>query len=127
MEGRERVRRSAGQVAKAAQRGTKKSPGKPVPLEKSIVNGILKYLSGIEGCHAVKTHGSAYSGGQPDVDVCYKGQTIKLEVKRPGKQATALQEAVLAQWKAAGAIVGVVTSVEEVKRIMDGAVEVKQP
>jgi len=120
MEGRERVRRGQGPVAKTAQRGTKESPRKPVPMEKSIANGILKYLNGIQGCHAVKTHGSAYSGGQPDVDVCFHGQTIKLEVKRPGKKATVLQEAVLEQWKAAGAIVGVVTSVDEVKEIMKG-------
>lgn len=118
MEGRKGIRRSKGQVAEAAQRGPKESPKKPVPMEKSIVNGIIKYLNGLPGCHAVKTHGSAFSGGQPDVDVCYHGQTIKLEVKRPGKKATVLQEAVLAQWKAAGAIVAVVTSVDEVREIM---------
>jgi len=118
MEGRERVRRGEGQVAKAARGGVKEGPKKSVPMEKSIVAGILKYLNGIEGCHAVKTHGSAFSGGQPDVDVCFHGQTIKLEVKRPGKKATVLQEAVLEQWKAAGAVVGVVTSVDEVKEII---------
>ena len=120
MERRSGIRGGQGQVVEAARPGANGGPKKSVPMEKSIVAGILKYLNGLPGCHAVKTHGSAYSGGQPDVDACYKGQTIKLEVKRPGKQATALQEAVLAQWKAAGAIVGVVTSVEEVRAIMEG-------
>jgi len=43
-----------------------------------------------------------------------------LEVKRPGRKPTKLQQAVLKKWEAAGAIAAVVTSVEEVKELLGG-------
>lgn len=61
-----------------------------------------------------------YSAGEPDIDCCYRGRAVKLEVKRPGGKPTKLQEATLGKWKAAGAIVGVVHSVEDVKELLRG-------
>jgi len=43
-----------------------------------------------------------------------------LEVKRPGRRPTKLQQAVLKKWEAAGAIAAVVTSAEDVRELLDG-------
>ena len=88
--------------------------------EKAIVNSIKRYLDKLPGCYVVKTHGSIYGAGQPDLLGCYKGRMFALEVKRPGRRPTKLQQAVLKKWEAAGAIAAVVTSVEEVKELLGG-------
>ena len=94
---------------------------KPVPMEKSIVTSILKYLNSLPGCHARKVAGTDNQAGEPDIDACYYGRTLKLEVKRPkpfGNDGTKLQLATLAKWKAAGAVTGIVRSVDDVKAII---------
>ncbi len=94
----------------------------------------MKYLNSIPGCYATKTHGNAYSSGQPDILGCLDGQAFALEVKRPkpiqdapatsrnalwrALGATPLQVATLLDWERSGAIVGVVRSVEDVERIL---------
>lgn len=88
------------------------------PSEKAIVNAIKRHLDKLPGCYVIKTHGSIYSAGQPDLLGCYQGRTLALEVKRPGGKPTKLQQAVLKKWEAAGAITAVVTSVEEVKELL---------
>ena len=90
------------------------------PLESSITKSILKYLNGLPGCYAVKTRGDYRQAGQPDILGCYQGRTLALEVKRPGGKATPLQLATLAKWRQAGAVAGVVYSVEEVKKLLEG-------
>ena len=89
-----------------------------VPLEKTIVNNILRYLNSLRVCRAIKIHGSGQRSGEADVLCCFKGKTIMLEVKRPGGAPTALQLEVLELWNRAGAITGVVTSVDEVKELL---------
>lgn len=94
---------------------------KQVPMEKSIVTGILKFLNSLPVCHARKVAGTDNQAGEPDIDACYHGQTLKLEVKRPkpfGNDGTKLQLATLEKWKAAGAIAGIVRSVDDVKAII---------
>jgi penicillin-binding protein-related factor A (putative recombinase) len=76
-------------------------------------------LNSLPECYAVKTRGDYRQGGQPDIIGCYKGRALALEVKRPGGKATALQLAILAKWQQAGAVTGVIRSVEEVKKIME--------
>jgi len=88
--------------------------------EKAIVNSIKRYLDKLPGCYVVKTHGSIYGAGQPDLLGCYQGRTLALEVKRPGRKPTKLQQAVLKKWEAAGAIAAVVTSAEDVRELLDG-------
>lgn len=89
-----------------------------IPLEKHITAGILRYLNSLPGCYAVKTRGDYRQGGQPDIIGCYGGQTLALEVKRPGGRLTPLQAAMLRRWKAAGAIAAVVTSRKEVEELL---------
>ena len=86
----------------------------PSPLEKDIVNAIKKALTK-NGAWVVKTHGSIHTAGLPDLLVCYQGQFIGMEVKRPETRHTVTmrQQAFLDAIEAAGGTSGVVTSVEE--------------
>ena len=89
-----------------------------IPMEKTIVTKILKWLNSLPGCYAIKTHGSQYGSGEPDIVGVICRQAFVFEVKRPeiGK-VTKLQEIKLLQWRKAGAIAEVVTSLEQVKEI----------
>ena len=83
-------------------------------LEKHIVADIKKALTK-KGAWVVKTHGSLHSAGLPDILVCYKGQFLGLEVKRPEtrENVTERQKAVIDQIHQAGGMAGVVCSVDE--------------
>jgi len=88
-------------------------------LERDIVRAILTYLNRLPCCYARKVHGGPHGAGWPDVIGCHNGCLLALEVKRPGGKATPLQAAELAKWRAAGAVCGVVTDVEQVKNLLD--------
>lgn len=96
--------------------------GNCCPSEKAIVNSIMRYLEKLPGCYAFKTHGSIYGSGQPDIVGCIKGRAFALEVKRPGGKPTKLQVCMLEKWKSAGAVTGVVHSVDEVKEVLESVV-----
>lgn len=96
------------------------------PSEAAIVAAIKRYLDKLPNCYVVKTHGSVYSAGQPDLLGCFQGRTLALEVKRPGGKPTKLQMAMLKKWEAAGAIAAVVHSVEEVKELLGGSGNAEQ-
>lgn len=92
--------------------------------EASLVTQILKYINSIPGCKAEKRHGSQYSeAGAPDISACCKGRRVELEVKRPGEKPTRIQLRRLVQWQEAGAISAWVTTMEEVKFIIEGALK----
>jgi hypothetical protein len=87
--------------------------------ESSIVAAILKTLNSLPGCLARKRHGTPYAvAGDPDITGCCDGQHFELEVKRPGKRPTKLQERRLEEWRCAGATVAVVTSPSEAVRAL---------
>lgn len=113
--------------------------------EKQIVQDIVGFLNGLERCRAVKNHGSAFAvAGRPDIDACYRGFHLALEVKRPQPYvhrhitvqeivkmknklhqrwaemgATRKQIYELEQWRQAGSIADVVCSVEDVRDLID--------
>jgi hypothetical protein len=88
--------------------------------ERAIVKAILAYLNGLPGCLARKRWGGGMGvAGDPDIDACIRGRSVQLEVKRPGEKPTALQVKRLDEWKQAGAIVGVVHSVDDVRSLLD--------
>jgi hypothetical protein len=90
------------------------------PTEKAIVLRILKFLNSIPGCVARKRWGGVMGvAGDPDVTGCLRGRHLELEVKRPGQRPTPLQAKRLEEWKQAGAVTAVVTSVEEVRRALE--------
>jgi Holliday junction resolvase len=63
----------------------------------------------------VKIHGSEYQErGTPDVLGCWRGRFVAVEFKQPGENPTKIQLKFLNEIVAAGGIVSVVTTVEEV-------------
>jgi hypothetical protein len=90
--------------------------------ESAIVAEILAYLNGLPRSVARKVHQDAISGGgEPDIDACVRGRTLKLEVKRPGETPTGRQRKRLEHWQRAGALVGWATSLAEAAQIVDRA------
>lgn len=81
--------------------------------ETNLVNRIKQTVKA-QGGRPIKYHGSCYSeAGIPDLLIAYRGCFVFFEAKLPGEKATAIQSAVMDELKDAGAIGGVVYSVEE--------------
>ena len=94
-------------------------------IEKDIVTAIMRYLKTVPMCFAWKEHGGMYgTAGIPDIICCYHGRFIAFEVKTPSGKLTKLQEITITKIKAAKGEAYKVTSVEEVKSILD-SLEVK--
>ncbi len=85
--------------------------------ETAITEAIMRWLRR-QGAHVIKTYGGPYRRGLPDLIGVYRGRALALEVKRPGGTPTPLQEHELGRWAAAGALAAVVTSIEDVKRLI---------
>lgn len=88
--------------------------------ESVIVQTILDYINGLPEGVAEKLQGSALSSGKADINACYKGRTLRLEVKTAdhGNRASKKQEINLKRWEKAGAVVGVVYNLEDVKQLL---------
>ena len=92
-----------------------------MPLEKQIVDSIVKVLRTTPGCVVRKRHGTVFGvAGDPDLYGTINGRHFELEVKQPGNPPTELQLRRLEEWHVAGATVGVVHSVQEAKEILAG-------
>jgi hypothetical protein len=88
--------------------------------ERAIVKAILAYLNGLPGCLARKRWGGGMGvAGDPDIDSCIHGRSLQLEVKRPGEKPTPLQLKRLEEWRKAGALAGVVTSVAATRALLE--------
>ena len=59
------------------------------------------------------------TAGLPDIICCYRGRFVAFEVKVPGNKLTKLQETMIMKIEAAEGKAYKVTSVEEVKSILD--------
>ena len=57
-------------------------------------------------------------GNHPDIIGCFEGFMFCFEVKQPGFDAEPAQASELRKWDTAGAITGVVHSVDEVEEIL---------
>jgi hypothetical protein len=88
--------------------------------ERAIVKAILAYLNDLPHGLARKRWGGGMGvAGDPDIDACVGGRCVQFEVKRPGQNPTALQLTRLEEWRKAGAVVGVVRSVEDARQILE--------
>lgn len=88
--------------------------------ERAIVKSILAYLNSLPGCLARKRWGGGMGvAGDPDITGCLGGRHFEFEVKRPGERPTPLQLRRLREWEDAGAITGIVTSVAEVRGLLE--------
>ena len=89
-------------------------------LEKDIVKSILKYLKTVPNCFSWKEHGGMYgTAGIPDIICCYCGRFVAFEVKTETGKLTKLQESTIRKIKEAKGQAFKVTSVEEVKQILE--------
>lgn len=92
--------------------------------EADIVRAILRYLKTVPGCFAWKEHGGMYgTAGIPDVICCFAGRFYGFEVKTEVGRPTDLQKATIRKIRAAGGTALVVRSVDEVRAIMEGAMQ----
>jgi hypothetical protein len=93
--------------------------------EKEIVTAIMRYLKTVPQAFCWKEHGGMYgTAGLPDIICCIKGRFIAFEVKQPSGKLTKLQEVTIAKIKAAKGEAFKVTSVGDVKLILEN-LEVK--
>ena len=95
--------------------------------EGSIQSAILDYLNSIPGCIAENVSGNANQSGRADVNACYRGHCLKLELKDPktGYKPSAQQLLYIKKWKLAGAYTGVCYSIADVKKILKQIDEVE--
>ena len=89
-------------------------------LEKDITAAIMRYLKTVRELFCFKEHGGIYgTAGLPDIICCYRGRFVGFEVKAPDGRLSKLQEITIAKIKAAKGEAFKVTSVEEVRKILD--------
>lgn len=88
--------------------------------ENSLQTKIIEYLNSLPDCIAENVSGNAAQSGRADINACYKGCCLKIELKDPetGYKPSAQQLLYLKKWEKAGAIVGVCYSVENVKELL---------
>ena len=85
-----------------------------------VVSPILHYLNSIPNSKAINIHGSVFSErGTPDIIGCINGRLVAFECKRTAAEALEkIQKWRLSEWIAAGAIVGGVSDLWQVKMIL---------
>ena len=89
-------------------------------VESVLQSKVLRYLNSLPQCVAENVSGNAKQSGRADINGCYKGKCFKIELKSPdtGYQPTKQQKLYLKKWKAAGALVGICYSIEDVKEVL---------
>jgi len=91
-------------------------------LEKNVVHRIMAALRTVPGIVVRKRHGTVMGlAGDPDLYGTYRGAHFEFEVKRPNdpaSQLTKLQTERIDEWKAGGAVVGVVRCVEDAMALL---------
>ena len=88
--------------------------------EKDITAAIMRHLKTLPYCFAFKQHGGMYGvAGLPDIICCVSGRFIAFEVKQPNGKLTKLQGITITKIREAKGEAYKVTSVEEVKKILD--------
>lgn len=89
--------------------------------EKSIRTRIKNRLNELANCKCKVSKGSVENeAGDPDLYGCYRSFMFVLEVKNSVGELSEIQKVRLHQWKKAGAIVGVVRTVEEAVEVVSG-------
>ena len=92
------------------------------PRESSVKDAVQRYLKSLgKDCWHFKTHGSIYGIlGLPDIIGVYKGRFFGVELKRPGEKPRKIQGVVMKAIARAGGVVGVATSKDEMREIIEG-------
>lgn len=87
--------------------------------EAALVNAAQRRIRARGDAIVRKVHQAGYGvTGEPDLDACIRGRSVKLEAKQPGKRPTDAQFKRMREWQAVGALVGWFTSTEELDAIL---------
>lgn len=91
-----------------------------MPREEVIVERILKWINAQEEGVAEKVQGSAISSGKADINACYKGHSIRIEVKSKDHNNKASKKQILniQRWRSAGAYCIVAYDLTDVKNLL---------
>lgn len=98
--------------------------------ENVIQSAILEYLNSIPGCIAENVHGNSFTGsGRPDINACYKGKSLRIEVKSKehNNKPSSSQELNLKMWARAGSISMVAYSLKDVKDVIELCIDHELP
>lgn len=92
-----------------------------MPREEVITKKIITYINKLDQGVAEKVQGTALNSGKADINACYKGHSIRIEVKTPdhGNIASEKQNLNLRRWEKAGAYTLVAYSLEDVKQLLE--------
>lgn len=89
--------------------------------ESAIQSKIMKWLNAQPETKAIKLHiGQYMPSGTPDILCVHQGKALFFEVKQPGESATKIQQLTHNEWRTAGSLVFVVTSLAEVQAVFNG-------
>ena len=88
------------------------------PVNEAVIQlKILKYLNNLSDCWAVKVI-SANQRGVPDILGCCRGRFIAIEVKSADNKPSKIQQSQLNAIKQTGGIAEVVTSLEQMQKLI---------
>lgn len=89
--------------------------------EGKLIAECKKFLKGVPQCEFRKVHGDMFTVGEPDLDIVYRGISIKAEAKAPGSKsgATAHQKMRIKEWRIAGAVAFTFRTVGALSRTLD--------
>lgn len=87
-----------------------------MPIESSITHSIIAYIK-LLGGQAEKVKGDSSASGRPDINACYRGRCLRIEVKTPDNRnkTSKKQDINLKRWSRAGAVCMAVYSKNAVK------------
>ena len=90
-------------------------------FEVSITRSIVNYLNGVPTGRAEKLKGSSSGSGKADVNACYRGRSLRIEVKTADNRnkASTKQNHNLEKWEKAGAVTMVVYSKKAVIKFLE--------
>ena len=94
--------------------------------EGNLQSNVLKYLNALPECIAENVSGNIHQSGRADINACYKGICLKIELKDPetNYKPTKQQLLYLKKWAKAGAITGVCYSLRDVKKLLEKVDEI---
>lgn len=72
--------------------------------ETNVTAKLIKHINALPQCFARKRHGGAYTSGDPDIHICFRGVTIFIEMKLMAGELSDLQAVMMQRWQNAGAV-----------------------
>lgn len=98
-----------------------RSRGAIMSFETTITRNIIEYLNSKDGVIVEKVKGEAECSGRADINGCYKGRSIRIEVKTPDNRNKPSKKQLwnLWEWHRAGAITIVTYSLLTVQIAFD--------